>query len=141
MIDIEALLPTRRFFNTVLDDSKLIIHCSLSTLNYRDEGKLFSQLLDQLKFYARFEISDESGDTLDDKQMMQIHYDRITSLQRAMFAKYPDNPEMRKFALSTVASIDDQENLAKYFKGLDKDMLYEIAEYLFLVPAKDKVGV
>ena len=54
MIDVEALLPTRRFFNTVLDDSKLIIHCSLSTLNYRDEGKLFSQLLDQLKFYARY---------------------------------------------------------------------------------------
>ena len=82
----------------------------------------------------RFEISDESGDTLDDKQMMQIHYDRITSLQRAMFAKYPENPEMRKFALSTVASIDDQENLAKYFKGLKTEMLYEIAEYLFLVP-------
>ena len=66
--------------------------------------------------------------------MMQIHYDRITSLQRAMFAKYPDNPEMRKFALSTVASIDDQENLAKHFKGLKTEMLYEIAEYLFLVP-------
>ena len=82
----------------------------------------------------RFEISDESGDTLDDKQMMQIHYDRITSLQRAMFAKYPENPEMRKFALSTVASIDDQENLAKHFKGLKTEMLYEIAEYLFLVP-------
>ena len=134
MIDVEALLPTRRFFNTVLDDSKLVIHCSLSALNYRDEGKLFSQLLDQLKFYTRFEISDESGDTLDDKQMMQIHYDRITSLQRAMFAKYPENPEMRKFALSTVASIDDQENLAKHFKGLKTEMLYEIAEYLFLVP-------
>ena len=66
--------------------------------------------------------------------MMQIHYDRITSLQRAMFAKYPENPEMRKFALSTVASIDDQENLAKHFKGLKTEMLYEIAEYLFLVP-------
>ena len=138
MIDIEALLPTRRFFNTVLDDSKLIIHCSLSALNYRDEGKLFSQLLDQLKFYARFEISDVTGETLDDKQMMQIHYDRITSLQRAMFAKYPDNTEMRKFALATVASIDDEENLGKHFKGLETEMLYEIAEYLLLVPPKSK---
>ncbi len=71
--------------------------------------------------------------------MMQIHYDRITSLQRAMFAKYPDNSEMRKFALATVASIDDHENLKKHFKDLDTDILYEIAEYLFLVPSKDKV--
>ena len=141
MIDLEALLPTRRFFNTVLDDSQLIIHCSMSPLNFRDEGKLFSQLLDMLKFYARFEISDESGDPLNDKQMLQIHYDRITSLQRAMFAKYPNHPEMRKFALATVASVDDRENLEKHFKNLEKETLYDIAEYLFLVPAKSKVDL
>ena len=141
MIDIEALLPTRRFFNTVMDDSKLIIHGSLSVLSRRDEGKLFSQLLDQLKFYARFEISDESGDALNDKAMMQIHYNRITSLQKAMFAKYPDNPEMRKFALATVASVDDRENLGKHFKDLDKEVLYDIAQYLFLVPDKSTINL
>lgn len=136
MIDLEALLPTRRFFNTLLDDSKLLVKCTLSPLNKREEGKLFSQLLDQLKFYARFEISDETGDPLDDRQMMQLHYDRITSLQHAMFAKYP---EMRKFALATVASIDDRDNLQKHFKNLSQDTLYDIAEYLFLVPLKTDV--
>ena len=55
------------------------------------------------------------------------------------FFKYPDNAEMRKFALATVASIDDHENLKKHFKDLKTDILYEIAEYLFLVPSKDKV--
>jgi intron-binding protein aquarius len=138
MIDLEALLPTRRFFNTVLDDSQLITHCSLSALNKREEGKLFSQLLDMLKFYARFEISDETGDPLNDKDMMQIHYNRITSLQLAVFAKYP---EMRKFALTTVASIDDRENLANHFKDLSKETLYDVAEYLFLVPAKATVNL
>ena len=64
MIDLEALLPTRRFFNTVLDDSQLIVHCTLSALNRREEGRLFSQLLDMVKFYARFEISDETGTVL-----------------------------------------------------------------------------
>ena len=138
MIDLEALLPTRRFFNTVLDDSQLITKCTLSALNKREEGKLFSQLLDMLKFYARFEISDETGDPLDDKQMMQIHYDRITSLQLAVFAKYP---EMRKFALGTVASIDDRENLAKHFKDLKKETLYAIAEFLYLVPEQSTVNL
>ena len=131
MIDLEALLPTRRFFNTVLDDCQLIVHCTLSALNRREEGRLFSQLLDMLKFYARFEISDETGDTLDDKAMLQNHYDKMTALQQAVFAKYP---EMRNFALATVASIDDRANLEKHFKNLSKETLYGIAEYLFLVP-------
>lgn len=34
-----------------------------------------------LKFYARFEISDESGDPLTDHDMTLEHYSRITSLQ------------------------------------------------------------
>lgn len=43
-IDLEALLPTRRFFNTVLDDSHLLVRCFISPLNRRPEGKLFSQV-------------------------------------------------------------------------------------------------
>lgn len=44
VIDLEALLPTRRFFNTVLDDSHLVVRCSISPLIKRPEGKLFSQV-------------------------------------------------------------------------------------------------
>ena len=63
--------------------------------------------------------------------MLQSHYDKMTALQHAVFAKYP---EMRNFALATVASIDDRSNLEKHFKNLSKETLYDIAEYLFLVP-------
>ena len=68
-----------------------------------------------------------------DLQFFQIHYDRITSLQKAMFARFP---EMRKFALATVASIDDRQSLSKHFGGLKQETLYDVAEYLFLVPPK-----
>lgn len=44
LIDLEALLPTRRFFNTVLDDCHVIVRCKLSNLAKREEGKLFSQV-------------------------------------------------------------------------------------------------
>lgn len=44
LIDLEALLPTRRFFNTVMDDCHLVVRCSLAPLLQRDEGKLFSQV-------------------------------------------------------------------------------------------------
>lgn len=39
------------------------------------------QLLEMLKFYARFEINEESGDPLTDHDMTQLHYTKITSLQ------------------------------------------------------------
>lgn len=68
-----------------------------------------------LKFYARFEISDETGDPLTDHDMTQIHYQRITSLQKAAFAKFPD---LRGFALKNVASVDTRETLHKHFKPL-----------------------
>ncbi len=44
---------------------------------------------------------------------------------------------MRKFSLATVASIDDRRSLAKHFGGLKKETLYDVAEYLFLVPPRD----
>lgn len=45
----------------------------------------YFQLLDMLKFYTRFEISDETGDPLNDHDMTQFHYDLITSLQVCTF--------------------------------------------------------
>lgn len=52
----QALLPTRRWFNTILDDSHLLVHCYLSSLVRREEdGHLFSQvsLLDQTQFMVK----------------------------------------------------------------------------------------
>ncbi len=73
------------------------------------------QLLDMLKFYARFEINDQTGDPLTDHDMMQLHYDRITALQKAVFVKYS---ELRRFALTNVASINTREALTKHFESL-----------------------
>lgn len=39
------------------------------------------QLLDMLKFYTGFEINDQTGNALTQKEMTNLHYDRITSLQ------------------------------------------------------------
>ncbi|KAH8383163.1 hypothetical protein KR009_007124 [Drosophila setifemur] len=131
IIDLEALLPTRRFFNTVLDDCHLIVRSLLSPLVRREEGKLFGQLLDMLKFYTRFEINDVTGSSLTDHDMTQLHYKKITSLQRAVFAKFPS---LRVFALSNVATVDNRESLEQHFGGLDGEGLRQIATFLNLVP-------
>ncbi len=44
MIDLEAQLPTRRFFNTVMDDAHVVVQSNLSNLPGRDDGKLFVQV-------------------------------------------------------------------------------------------------
>eukprot|EP00096_Caligus_rogercresseyi_P010804 TRINITY_DN4040_c0_g1_i1.p1 TRINITY_DN4040_c0_g1~~TRINITY_DN4040_c0_g1_i1.p1 ORF type:complete len:1444 (-),score=412.87 TRINITY_DN4040_c0_g1_i1:63-4394(-) len=133
MTDLEALLPTRRFFSLVLDDSKLLTVSKLSHLYKSPSGKLFGELLNQLDFYAKFDISDETGDQLSHTESMALHYDHMTSLQLATFSKFP---EMRQLCLSTVASIDTRVHLSKLFSQLNEDTIYSIAEYLCLVPSK-----
>ncbi|MBN3326288.1 AQR helicase, partial [Atractosteus spatula] len=133
MIDLEALLPTRRWFNTVLDDSHLVVHCYLSSLSQRErEGHLFCQLLDMLKFYTGFEINDQTGNALTENEMTTLHYDKITSLQRAAFAHFP---ELHDFALSNVAAVDTRESLIKQFGYLSPNTLHRVASYLCLLPA------
>ena len=58
---------------------------------------------------------------------------RITSLQKAVFSRFPS---MKKFALATVASIDDRAALEKHFGDVDAKTLYKIAEFLCLVEDK-----
>ncbi|KAG7252563.1 hypothetical protein CRUP_001026, partial [Coryphaenoides rupestris] len=73
------------------------------------------ELLDMLKFYTGFEINDQTGNALTQKEMTTLHYDRITSLQRSAFAHFP---ELLDFALSNVAAVDTRESLTKQFGQL-----------------------
>jgi len=94
-IDMEALLPTRRFFNTLLDDSNLLVHCHLSDLvqtvefenndKTTDKYNLFKQLFKILKFYASFEIDDQSGEAKTEAEIQESHYDKLKSLQKGIF--------------------------------------------------------
>uniref|UniRef100_A0A672MSB9 Intron-binding protein aquarius n=1 Tax=Sinocyclocheilus grahami TaxID=75366 RepID=A0A672MSB9_SINGR len=118
MIDLEALLPTRRWFNTVLDDAHLVVNCQLSHLTDREkEGHLFCQLLDMLKFYTGFEISESCTP--------------VFVFQRAAFAHFP---ELNDFALSNVAAVDTRESLTKHFGHLSPNTLHRVSAYLCLLP-------
>ena len=137
LIDLEAQLPTRRYFNTLLDDSHLIVLCSLAPLVSRPEGNLFSQLLEILKFYAGFEINDQTGMPLTANSVTSIHYDKIASLQRAAFKNYS---ALRMFALSNISRIDTRDSLKEHFTPLPYETLHNIAAYLCLVPPCDTEG-
>ncbi|OQR72475.1 intron-binding protein aquarius-like [Tropilaelaps mercedesae] len=129
MVDLEALLPTRRYFNVVLDNSHLIVRCSLSNLAGRPEGRLFLQLLDMLKFYAKFEIDDATGEALRDTDMTALHYDKIGQLQTAAFKYFP---ELNRFPLRNVANVDRRESLLEHIGNLSANELHRIAAFLQL---------
>ncbi len=61
--------PCRRFFNALLAASHLVTHCTLSQLIQMHEGDLFCQLVQMLRFYARFEIDDVTGTQLTQGQV------------------------------------------------------------------------
>ena len=46
VVDLEAQLPTRRFFNTLMDDAHVVVQSCLSPLIEKDNGKLFQQVGD-----------------------------------------------------------------------------------------------
>lgn len=135
MIDIEAQLPTRRFFNVLLEDCHLVVKCQLSNLCKRSEGKLFGQLLEMLSSYTEFEIDDITGEALTLHNRIDIHYDRVLKLQKVAFKHFPD---LQRFAIANVASVDTRAALTKYFKSLSPVELHKILAYIHQLPPVEK---
>ncbi|ORX82702.1 P-loop containing nucleoside triphosphate hydrolase protein, partial [Anaeromyces robustus] len=141
LIDLETQLPTRRFFNILLNDLHIIPLCYDSDLAKRgslaqqkisvmtedtENIILFIQLLDILKFYSQFEINDFTGYSLSDGDMTKMHYSNIKKLQLIAFSKFSD--ELKELALSNVGKIENRNILKKYIDDLDEETLHELCE-------------
>ncbi|KAI1289575.1 RNA helicase aquarius [Halotydeus destructor] len=136
LIDIEALLPTRRFFNALLDDMHVIVHCRRSKLCGRhDESKLFVQLLDKLIFYARFEIDDLTGEELNEQEIAKKHYNRLAKLQRLSWKAFPE--KLKKFCLANISAIDSKESLVKHLNNLTDEELAKFAEIAGIIHSSE----
>ncbi|XP_060606233.1 RNA helicase aquarius-like [Ruditapes philippinarum] len=131
LVDIEAQLPTRRFFNALMDDSHVLSVSLLSNLNQREDGKLFSELLDMLKAYAEFEIDEGTGEALNIHNRIDLHYNRVLALQKVAFKHFPD---LHQFAIANVASVDSRKSLLKYFNPLSTSDLHKLLGHLNMLP-------
>ncbi|PIC30447.1 hypothetical protein B9Z55_021685 [Caenorhabditis nigoni] len=132
LIDLESILQTRRFFNSVLHSSHLLTNCLLSPLISTEAGSLFFQLVQLLKFYARFEIDDLSGRQLTHKEVSKDHYENVTRLQKAAFRFFKET--MKDFYLLNVSGVDTRRALQKQFGDMAHEEVYRFAEFLHLVP-------
>lgn len=70
-------------------DVAVVAKCHLSELYRHEKGKLFSQLVDLLQFYERFEINDHVGTQLTDDQVLKTHYRRFEAFQLLAFNEVP----------------------------------------------------
>ncbi|CAG8451805.1 2657_t:CDS:10 [Dentiscutata heterogama] len=129
LIDLEAQLPTRRYFNTLLDDHQILVLCKLSPLVKRKEGsELFKQLLEILKFYAGFEIHDHTGLALTDDQMTELHCKKLMSLQHTAFKHFKDSLQL--LALSNLSAIETREDLLSHFEPLNHQTIIQLCDLL-----------
>ncbi|RWS28225.1 intron-binding protein aquarius-like protein, partial [Leptotrombidium deliense] len=130
LIDLEALLPTRRFLNALIDDCHVIVMCRKSKLSSRPtEGKLFNQLLERLVFYCRFEIDDITGEALTSFEVSKRHNNDIWSLQKLAFKHFS---ELKKFYLSSISTIDTRETLISHLGQLNDEQLIQLAKLVNL---------
>jgi len=148
--DIIVQLPTRRFFNVVLDDIHFVLRCfrsnyvkSIENSNENMEvetpsveqeqltkknADLFVKMLENLKFYTTFEINDTTGETLSQIELMEKHYEKVLQLQKAVFKNFRQN--MPIFPLQNIQSIDQREDLESEFEKLSNEQLNQIAQSL-----------
>ncbi|KAI8086379.1 P-loop containing nucleoside triphosphate hydrolase protein [Halteromyces radiatus] len=130
LIDLEAQLPTRRFFNTLLDDHQIVVLCKLAPFIRRDnkDVELMKQLLENLAFYAKFEINDQTGLALTDLDMTEQHSAQLIQLQHIIFRDYKDI--LPDLPLANLGSIEQRTDLLWHFEKASVDDLSRICDSL-----------
>jgi intron-binding protein aquarius len=136
LVDLISQLPTRRFLRLVLLDAQVAVRCKLAVLGERPEGRLFKQMLQMFNFYMRFEINDQTGMPLSQRDMTDMHYTRLQLVQRIAFKYFGSSPgdPLRDFALCGIGSISSREALLRHFGKLPLESLKSICARLCLLP-------
>ncbi|KAG0208037.1 hypothetical protein BGX31_002448, partial [Mortierella sp. GBA43] len=135
LIDLEAQLPTRRYFNTLVDDHQIVTICRLSNLaSNKNTGTLFAQLLDILAFYIGFEINGHTGLALTKEEMTEIHASRLTKLQQIAFTHFREN--LVELAMANLGSIEKRESLLQRFENLTQEELVQLCQLLYTRTSK-----
>lgn len=123
LIDLLSQLPTRKFLNTLFKSLNIEVILKMSYLYSTSNGKLFKELVSLFLFYQNFEIDDFTGQALSNSEMLTNHYLQLQRAQSLAFKNF--QPELYKFALTNISSIDEREAIIKWFSTLQEQKLNE----------------
>ncbi|GAN09003.1 intron-binding protein aquarius [Mucor ambiguus] len=142
-IDLEAQLPTRRFFNTLLDDHEIVVLSQMAPLMRREDKDvdLIKKLLQRLEFYSKFEINDQTGVALTDLEMTDAHCQQLIQLQHVAFRHFRE--EIKELPLANLASIETRQDLLWHLEPLSNDVLARLCNLLNLrsAPLDITIGI
>jgi intron-binding protein aquarius len=130
--DLLSQLPTRRFFLAIYRDSFMQLKAEMSPLNSRPEGKLFSQLVKIMRFYADFEIDEHTGAALSVAEVASRHGETLSILQRVAFKQFPS---LKDLALSNHATIESRAALSAALHPLPSAQLRQLCSALSVMPS------
>ncbi|KAG2227972.1 hypothetical protein INT45_011996, partial [Circinella minor] len=142
LIDLEAQLPTRRFFNTLLDDHAVVVLCRMAPFAKRENKDVerMKQMLETLAFYAKFEINDQTGLALTQVDMTEAHSSELIHLQHVIFRNFKD--DVPDLPLANLGSIDTREDILWHFEPVPVEKLVEICDAIHIRsrPTSDSIG-
>ncbi|KAG1474953.1 hypothetical protein G6F56_000019 [Rhizopus delemar] len=130
LTSLEIQLPTRRFFNTLLDDHQVVVLCQLAPFTRRENQDVYllKELVNNLSFYSKFAVNDQTGNALTERSMKEGHYHQLAQLQHIAFQKFRD--QIKELPLANLASIEMREDLLWHFKPLSESTLTQLCDSL-----------
>lgn len=134
LLDLVSQLPTRRFFIVVMDDFHVVEWCKIS--NLFGEARLFTQLVEMLRFFQNFEINNYTGEALSEEDMEALQSERVRELQKIAHKNY--NEELKALALANIGSVQNPTSLRNHLKRLPDSKLREFAVQMALLPPLKK---
>lgn len=129
LIDLEAQLPTRRFFHVLIRDHLVISTIRASTMYERESKQpksLFLRLLERLEFCVGFGIDEITGVSMTAQETAAARHSRLAQIQKMCFIKFPS--QMEEFVFASVGSLENSKSVTRHLEGLDEEVLNSFAD-------------
>jgi intron-binding protein aquarius len=131
LIDLEAQLPTRRYFHALLQDHQVLPFCEASKLFelLSQSESLFPRLVKTLAFYEAFEIDELTGQAITYQEARQLKHNRMCQIQKIAFKEFP---EMEEFIFASAGSLENSKSLRHHLDKLELEQLVRFSKAISL---------
>ena len=116
MTDLESQLPTRRYFNALIQDLNLIALIKNSPPFSDEENGLLRDLFGLLRHFVYFAVDDNTGAQYSQAESDEIHHAALARLQRTALRNY--RSQLTILALSNYGSIESRSELETHLQQL-----------------------
>jgi hypothetical protein len=143
LIDVLSVTNSRLFLVTYLDAIHFSVRCRLAVGNkfaIPENLRLVQHLLARINGLLAFPIDDSTQKHLSKVDVVSMHHDRATILQKMAYRHYPRDLQQVIYAGVGLLCAGQQKNsyLARSFVGFSDDDLHQLVFKLRLIQEDDK---